>query len=96
VEHGHLDSNHAEKVQMPIPLALRIVNRMEAFDPRIGESTACHEIDLNRQGLLGGIEINGLIEPKSLKAQRSRKHVVWHHVPPHKMKGHHARAARRN
>ena len=44
-----------EEIQMPVPLALRIVNGMEAFQSRIAKSATRNEIDLNRQGLLDTI-----------------------------------------
>ena len=67
-----------EKVQVPVTLDLRVVNRMGALDTGISEAATRHEIDVDGQTLLSGIEVNALDKPGIDNTQSGFKDLVLH------------------
>jgi leucyl-tRNA synthetase len=67
-----------EEVQMPVTLDLGVVHRVHPGGRRMGKAAAGREVDDDRQGLLGGIEIDPLDEPRGGDAEGGFKQLVVH------------------
>jgi hypothetical protein len=62
-----------KEVEVPQPLDLRVVNLVLARSLGMSKAAARHEIDMDGQPPLPGIEVYRLHEPRRGDAQRCRK-----------------------
>ena len=65
-----------EEVQMPVTLGLCIVDRMDTVSTGVRKPTASNKIDLDRQTLSFGIEVNTLNVPRIHNAQSRFEYLV--------------------
>jgi len=67
-----------EEVEMPKPLGLGVVDRMDALDAGCRKSCSRGKVDTDRQGLPGRVEINVADKPGLANAKGRFKELILH------------------
>src|ERR1700722_3284491 len=71
-----------KEVEVPQPLDLGVVDLVFASGLGMGKAAARHEIDMDGQPSLPGIEVHPLHEPRCGNAKGCRKQLVGHLALP--------------